>query len=251
MRGIKKHSIIESLIIITATALILTLTLLVYYLGQYKESDKFNDEISKIAFKDIVTNDGIESNDVSVNPIDHEALSARNEDYIGWLMVDGTEISYPVVQSKEELFYLRRNFDKKHSTAGTVFMDFQNSKDFSDTNTMIYGHNMLNGSMFEPLKYFLKNGFFEENRFITIYTPSQQLRYEIFAVYEVKASEVPYMPGVLDANELTDFLARIKKSALHSREIVVLPHDKILTLATCGYSIKNARIIIHAVRISD
>lgn len=243
----KGHGIKVSLIIITATSLVLTLTTLGYYLLQYRDSDLLNEQIADIAFKD-------EGNIGSQTPngsIDHAALLAVNADYIGWLMVEGTDISYPVVQSRQELFYLRRDFNKNKSVAGTVFMDYQNNKAFTDTNTMLYGHNMQNGSMFAPLKNFLKKDFFEANRFVYISTPQGDYRYEIFALYQVKADVVPYMPGMLDDAELNQLVNEIKGLSSFYHDPGTIEADKILTLATCGYSVKNARIVIHAKLIED
>ncbi len=248
----KKRSVNERLIIITATSLILTLTLLGYYLSQYRKADLLYKEIADIAFE-VTTSEKAgtdnSNHDSADNSINHAALKARNGDYVGWLQVDGTDISYPIVQSKEELFYLRRDFNKNYSIAGTVFMDYRNKKDFTDTNTMLYGHNMHDGSMFAQMKRFLEEDFFKENRDIKVITPEGEYRYEIFAVYEVKASDVPNTPGLLNAEETQGFLARIKKLARFSRETAVSEQSNILTLATCGYNIKDARIVIHAKRI--
>lgn len=247
MRRKKRHGIKVSLIIITATSLVLTLTTLAYYLMQYRDSDLLNEQIADIAFKD----EGDIGNQTPNGSIDHAALFAVNGDYVGWLMVEGTDISYPVVQSSQELFYLRRDFNKNKSVAGTVFMDYQNNKAFTDTNSMLYGHHMQNGSMFAPLKNFLKKDFFEANRSVYIGTPQGDFRYEIFAVYQVKAGAVPYMPGLLDNEKLRQLLDEIEAISLFYIEPDISANDKILTLATCGYSVKNARIVIHAKLMQD
>jgi sortase B len=247
MRRKNRHGIKVSLIIITATSLALTLTTLAYYLMQYRESDLINEQIADIAFGD----EGGTGSQTPNGSIDHAALLAVNGDYAGWLMVEGTDISYPIVYSNQELFYLRRDFNKNNSVAGTVFMDDKNNKNFSDTNTMLYGHNMKNGSMFAPLKNFLQKDFFEANRFVYISTLQGDFRYEIFAVYEVKADAVPYMPGMLGGEKLGQLLIRIKDLALYEKETKTTESDKILTLATCGYNLKDARIVIHAKLVED
>lgn len=243
----KKHSISESLIIITATSLVLTLTLLGYYWSQYRRADSLYNEIEKIAFNKDVTGTGDNGKGDNQNGlINHAALTARNGEYIGWLQVDGTDISYPVVQSKEELFYLRRDFDKNHSIAGTVFMDYRNSKDFTDVNTVLYGHNMHDGTMFAPLKKFLKSDFFDRYKRITVSIPGRVLQYEIFAVYKARVSSVPNDPGKLTQQEFDKFMAQISSLALCRRETAVTVQDNILTLATCGDNSGNSRIVIHA-----
>ncbi len=251
MRRKKGHGIRVSFIIITATSLVLTLSTLGYYLLQYRDSDLLNDKIVEIAFGDDSDTDTGQDNQTPNGSIDHAALFGVNGDYAGWLMVEGTEISQPVVFSAQEQYYLRRDFDKNKSVAGTVFMDYQNNKDFSDTNTMVFGHNMKNGSMFAPLQSFLIKDFFEANRIIYLSTPKGEYRYEIFAVYQTKPSAVPYMPGMLAGDELNQLLGIINKLSLFEREVSITQGDRILTLGTCGYNFKNARIVVHAKLIQD
>lgn len=245
----KKRTIHESLIIITATSLVLTLALLGYYWSEYRKADSLYDEIAQIAFNRDVTKAGEQGTD-NDKAINHAALTARNGDYAGWLQVDGTDISYPVVQSKEELFYLRRDFDKNYSIAGTVFMNYRNNKAFTDTNTMLYGHNMHDGTMFAPMKNFMKKDFFNQNKIIGISTPAGDFSYEIFAVYKAETQDVPNMPGVLTEAETKELMAKIKGLAIYSREVEISAQDRILTLATCGNSSGSSRIIIHAKRVS-
>ncbi len=248
----KRHGIRVSLIIITATSLVLTLSTLGYYLLQYRESELLNEKIVEIAFGD--DSDTESDNDGHQTPngsIDHAALFAINSDYAGWLVVEGTEISLPIVYHAQEQYYLRRDFDKNRSVAGTLFLDYQNNKDFSDTNTMIFGHSMKNGSMFAPLQSFLNKDFFDANRFIYVSTPGGDYRYEIFAVYQTTPAAVPYVPGMLAAKEFDQLLSAIKAIALYDRYSDLDETDKILTLATCGYNYKNARIIIHAKLVQE
>ena len=242
MRRKNRHGIKVSLMIITATSLVLTLTTLAYYLIQYRESDLINEQIADIAFGDT----GGTGSQTPNGSIDHAALFAVNGDYAGWLMVEGTDISYPIVKSEQELFYLHMDFYKNKLFSGTIFMDFRNDKNFNDTNTMLFGHNMKNGTMFAPLKYFLKKEFFEANRFVYISTPHGDFRYEIFAVYQAEAADMPYMPGMLDNEKLGQLMSEIRQKALYKKELPITEDDRILTLATCGYNLKNARIVVHA-----
>lgn len=211
-----------------------------------------NDKIVEIAFGDGSDTENNNSGNQTPNgSVDHAALFAVNNDSAGWLMVEGTDISLPIVYSKQELFYLRRDFDKKKNVAGTVFMDFQNNKDFADTNTMVFGHNMKNGSMFSPLQDFLKEDFFQANKFIYVSTPERAYKYEIFAVYQTTPSRAPYMPGTLGGEKLNQLLAIIDALSLFKREAAINEEDKILTLATCGYNFKNARALIHAKLVEE
>jgi sortase B len=236
------------LMVLTAAALVVSLVLLCYYIKQYRDAGRVYDNLAEIAF-DNGNEDKPDAGGKSI--VNHAALSTLNGDYVAWLRVDGTPISYPVVQSLEPEYYLRRDYYGNKSVAGTVFMDFNNDKSFSDTNTMIYGHNLRDGSMFAPLKEFLNTDFFNSNRYIYIDTPNRALVYEIFAVYETASSRVPLYTGILEQERFDEFTGRINTLAAQSTGTTLTPQDKILTLSTCGYSIKNARIIVHAKFVSD
>ena len=85
--------------------------------------------------------------------IDFDSLRSINEDVIGWIYMEALpEISYPVVQGEDNNFYLHQTYEKNYNFAGTIFIDYENKRDFSDCNTLVYGHNMKNGSMFGMLK---------------------------------------------------------------------------------------------------
>ena len=108
-------------------------------------------------------------------------LQAKYPDAVGWLTVPGTKIDYPFVWHEGNDFYLRRDLDGTHATAGTLFMDCRCAPDFTSQNTIIYGHHMKNGSMFGTLKLFDDKKFFDENTSGIIYLPHKTLALEIFA----------------------------------------------------------------------
>lgn len=244
----KKRFISKSFIAVTAAALLLTLTALGYIINQYRQAGVLYDNLEQIAFKDV---DPGATGESKKQGIDHIALSALNADYTAWIRVEGTAISYPVVRSDIPQYYLRRDFYGNRSVGGTVFMDSANRADFTDTSTMLFGHHMRDGSMFTPLKKYLNRDFFDTNRFIWIDTPDRTIIYEIFAVYETKASLVPYYPGNLTDEQLPPFLDRINALAANKREASFTAQSRILTLSTCGYSDRNARIIVHAALLTD
>jgi len=150
-------------------------------------------------------------------------LQAKYPDVVGWLTVPGTKIDYPFVQYDDNDFYLRRDLNGNHATAGTLFMDFRNALDFSSGNTIIYGHHMKNGSMFGTLKSFADSDFFEANRHGTIFLPHETLTLEFFD-YRVVESTDPEIYSV----ERDEFDGRI------------------VTLSTCAYDFDGARIVLLA-----
>lgn len=237
----------KTLIITTTVALIAALAVLGYYLMQYRAAAEVRDGLLKIAFE----NGEPDNNAPSPGGVNHAALIAFNPEYVGWLRVDGTDISYPVVYSEQDQYYLHRDFYRLKSVAGTIFMDVRNNHDFRDTNTMLFGHHMRNGSMFAPLKKFLDREFFETHRFVRVSTPERELLYEIYAVYETPASRVPYYPGVLGEPEWEDFSSRVEALARYTRELSVTREDRVLTLSTCGYAARSMRILLHAKLVDE
>ena len=117
-------------------------------------------------------------------PIDFASLQKENEDIYAWIKIDGTNIDYPIVQSStDDTFYIHRGIDKEDLYAGAIYTEMQNAKDFSDPNTVLYGHNMKDGSMFATLHNFRDRDFFDQHREIIIYTPKHILHYTVFAAY--------------------------------------------------------------------
>ena len=121
------------------------------------------------------------------NPIDFNAIQAENPDVCAWIQMPGIEvIDYPILQSASEIddnFYLDHDINGNQKRAGSIYIQKLNHKDFSDPATLIYGHNMLNGTMFGQLKKFRNKTFFEDNREIFVYTPGHILEYEIISAF--------------------------------------------------------------------
>jgi len=169
-------------------------------------------------------------------------LQEKYPDVVGWLTVPNTKIDYPFVQAKDNDYYLRRDINGNYAFAGTLFMDSRNKKDFSDFNTVIYGHHMQNDSMFGSLKKFNNKAFFDENRTGTIYLPNDTLVLEFFAYIVVKPNDqVIYNTGLSET-----YFDYVKQKARYFRDIEITDGDKILTLSTCSYEFNNARMVMLA-----
>jgi len=126
--------------------------------------------------------------------IDFAALQAeQNPDIYAWITVPGTKIDYPVLQHPEEMdYYLKYNIDGSEGYPGCIYSQLMNSKDFTDPHTVLYGHNMKDGSMFANLHYYEDSEFFEEHPYIYIYTEEGTLVYQVFAAYEFSYAHLLY-----------------------------------------------------------
>ncbi len=192
------------------------------------------------------------------NPIDFAALQANNPDVKAWIRVPGTVIDYAVMQSgedTEEDFYLHHAEDKSYRYAGSIYMQKMNNGDFTDPHTVLYGHNMRNGSMFAAVHKFKKKDFFEENQYIYVYTPGHILTYRIFSTFVYDDRHLLYAFNFNDRESYADFLEQALHPASMTRQVrqdvTVTPDDRIITLSTCtDYNMKQ-RVLLEGVLIRD
>ena len=173
-----------------------------------------------------------------------EELIKINEDYRMWIEVPNTNIDYPVVQGKDNDFYLNHDFNKKESSSGAIFMDYKNNID-KDKNIIIYGHNMRNKSMFQNLMKFKDEEFWKENNKIILTIDGKRYEYEIFSSYISNAKNINLRINFKNDDEYLKYIEDIKKKSIFYREIDIKSNDRIITLSTCSYEKDDARMIIH------
>lgn len=167
------------------------------------------------------------------SPIDFEGLQEVNEEVIAWLRVPGIGISYPVAQGEDNEYYLHRTFEHTENIAGCLFLNARNAKEFTDQNSIIYGHNMKNGSMFGKLNYFAYEDAYKKSRYFWIYTPEYIYRYRIFSCAVVGSEGEQYRENFPE-EEYLDFLERMQKNSLiDTKSVKLTGEDRIVTLSTC------------------
>ena len=182
-----------------------------------------------------------------------EALQEINPDVIGWIYITATDISYPVLHGEDNDTYLHASWtDKaKTSTAGSIFMDSSNSPDFSDFNTIIYGHRMRNETMFGKLKYYKSKDYWQAHPDVYIVTAEKILRYDIYAVYEVSVRGQTYQLDFEGADSKSEYLDYTLDMAKYDTGIAPTENDLILTLITCTASDSMARWVVQAVKAEE
>ena len=187
-------------------------------------------------------------------PIDFDYLGTVNEDIMGWIEVEGTDIDYPILyDATRNRYYLNHSYTKAYTPYGSVFVLSDNARDYSDFNTVVYGHNMLDGSMFAPLHRFEDEKFFAENHMIVVYTEDRVLCYRIFAAYMTDNLDLLKNYDYSTPEARQAYIDRIythETRALFDREVPVTPDDRILTLSTC---IVNAayRYLVQGVLVTE
>lgn len=213
-------------------------------------------EAEEVVIEAEVTEQG-ETEETCEAVYDFDALREENADIYAWIIVPGTQVDYPVLQSETDNYYLERNLDGSSGYPGCLYTNKCNLKDFSDYNTVIYGHNMKNGSMFGCLHSYEDAEFFEENRQIIVYTEEKCLTYEIYAA--VKFTDV-YIPAYYDSATAAGrdaFLAALEEESKNSEishiaeDIEIQPEDKIITLSTCVNGEREKRWLIVGRLVSE
>lgn len=182
--------------------------------------------------------------------IDFDALHEENEEIIAWITLDGTVIDYPVLcRPDDDTYYHTHNVKGQEATAGAIYIQGSyNSTDFSDFHTVVYGHNMRDGSMFAALHKFEDEDFFNEHDTVVIYTPTKRLTYTIFAAYARDDAHLMRKYDYTSTEGRQAFLDEISTHSGNFRSGVELTTDShILTLSTCIGSADDQRYVVQAV----
>ena len=185
-------------------------------------------------------------------PVDFEGMREVNQDVYAWITIPGTVIDYPILQHEtDNAYYLNHNIDGSYGYPGCIYTENLNSKDFKDNNTIIYGHNMKNGTMFADLHKYVDTAFLEEHDEILIYTPQKELKYKIFAAYVYDDRHLLYSFDFADSEVYEAYLESIfsikSVDANIRSDLEITGKDKIITLETCISSQPEKRLLVQAV----
>lgn len=183
------------------------------------------------------------------NTVDFAALWEQNEDVYAWITVPGTLVDYPVLQHPtDDEYYLHHTIEHIEGLPGSIYSETINAKDFSDMNTILYGHNMKNDTMFGSLHDYEKAAFFAEHPYVYIHLPERTLLYQIFAAVKFRSV---YLPNYLDYEEEGDYMAyveELKESPGYMNDMVEPSFgNRLLTLHTCIGHDENHRYLVVAV----
>lgn len=209
------------------------------------KEDYFSDDID---IENIKNDNDSNTNKTFQNPIDFDALKEINEDIVGWIRIENTDIDYPIVQSEDNDYYLHRDINKEYSTCGWIFMDYKNTDSFIDKNTVLYGHNIKSGIMFSDLQKILNNKL-GDKIIIEIFTPNEKLEYRVYSCYEEVPEDYAIKSNLVEESDVQDYINEMLKRSQILYNIVPDKTDKLITLSTCDSSGKN-RIIVHGVYVS-
>lgn len=226
--------------------IVVSLSYIAFYLIDQYHSRSFTEKLQKqyVITKNADSDDKT-SEDKKTLPqqIDFDSILEISRDAVAWLYQPEGVINYVVAQSDDNDYYLRRLLDGSQSRGGTLFIDYRNTADLSDWNTIIYGHNMKNGTMFSSILNYRSQEYYDENPFLYLYTPDENYKIEVFAAYITSTDDIIYteLQNKESRQKLVD--QSLEKSLFDSG-IEPEPDDKLITLSTCAYDFENARFVV-------
>jgi sortase B len=190
--------------------------------------------------------------------VQYQSLHQENSDMIGWVKIEGTSLDYPVMQNREDgEYYLHRNFQKEYEYSGLPFLDKKCNISNSDTNRIIYGHNMKNDSMFSCLLKYRDQEYFTKHPMIEFDTIYEQGRYQIIAVilskvYKKTDDTFKFYQFVRadTEKEFDEYIRNMKELSLYDTGISAIYGDELLTLVTCAYHTENGRLAVLAKKVN-
>ena len=186
----------------------------------------------------------------------YKEIYEMNNDVVGWIKMEGTKLDYPVMQTPTNPnYYLYRDFDKKNSKRGSIYIKEECDVNAPSDNITIFGHNMQDGSMFACLGDYVNKRAWENNSLIFFDTLYEYHTYKIFAVFKTSANigqGFSYHQFVDAENEeqFNEFVSTCKRLAFFDTGITPVYGDKLICLSTCEYSLDNGRLVVAAVRIT-
>lgn len=252
----KKSDVLLTIALIVAIAVFCYAAFNLYHI--YTEYKKGTDEYNQIEEMAVTERDAdsaeVAGPSAQIKPpieVAFDKLKSVNEDVVGWIYVDALpDISYPIVKGKDNQTYLHQTYEKNYNFAGTIFVDYENSGDFSDCNTLVYGHNMKNGSMFGHLKKFREDDkLYKQDKYFWILTPERNYRYEIITAYTTGVNSDTYTLFKGPGEEFEKYLETIKGySEIQTDDTDLTIKDRIVTLSTCTGN-ESTRFVVQGKRV--
>lgn len=183
-----------------------------------------------------------------------EELQKENSEIIGWLEIEGTNINYPVVQAKDNAFYLNHNYRKEKASTGSIFLDKDFDREKGSSNYLLYGHRNKQGMMFEDLMKYAKEDFYQEHKNIKFTTNQEDCQYEILSIFysrvyyksEKNVFRYYYFVNAENEQEYNEFVTEAQKASIYDTGVTAEYGEQLLTLSTCEYSQEDGRFVVVA-----
>lgn len=192
--------------------------------------------------------------DINYINVNLDYYISKNPETVAWIQVNGTKVNYPVVQHSDNNFYLEHDFYQRKTNIGWIFADYRNDLETFNNNTIIYGHNLVNRTMFGSIPFLLKNNWFSNpnNHYIKLSTRTTNSIWQIFSIYKIEPTTDYLQSKFNSTTTYQTFLDTLKNRSEYQFDIEVTYTDKIITLSTCD-DIGTKRVAVHAklIKIED
>ncbi len=249
-KPIKIGKTIRRILVIIFIISIVCIAIYCYHL--YKEK-KENQDI----LKNVSINTAEVTKEKTERMLQVEELKKENEEIIGWLEIEGTEVNYPVCQGQDNEYYMKHNFKKETSNDGSIFLDKDYEWNPPSSNLLLYGHNNKNGTMFQELMKYKEEEFYKEHPTIRFTTTTEDSTFEILSVFksrvyyknEQNVFRYYYFINAETEEEYNNFVNESKKASIYDTGKTATFGEQLLTLSTCEYSQENGRLVVVAKKI--
>ena len=269
-KNIEKKFIPITILTLSITTYLISIFIITRWYVQNERTKNFTNDISSISIQDatqdkeeITTDTPDQYEDItSIIPPDSTTQTTsdtnfininlnyyiqKNSETVAWIQVNGTKVNYPIVQHSDNNFYLEHDFYKRKTTNGWIFGDYRNNFESFNNNTIIYGHNLINKTMFGSLPNLLNNSHFsnKNNHYIKLSTKNTNSIWQIFSVYKIKPT-TDYLQAKFNSTAAyQNFLNTLIDRSNYNFNLDVNYTEKIITLSTCD-NIGTKRVVIHA-----
>ena len=244
--GLKKRKVYPNAVLAIGLVIIIgSMGGFIYIFMGYQKSNDLYDEL-KSTYVNIASTTQTKNSWTDMIDVDIDALQQINPDVIGWIYIEGTDISYPIMYSGDDDTYLHATIDGEYAKAGSIFLEGYNLPDFTDSHNIIYGHNMRNLSMFGSLKFYKsENNYLDEHKYFQIITSKEKMRFEIFSYFDTEPGSWVYTVPYSDSEEFADYISELLRHSYVKTDLgdEVSSKDQIVTLSTC--SANEMRFTIH------
>ena len=184
--------------------------------------------------------------------IDFAGMRAVNEDVIGWIQILDSPVDYPLLDADDNKYYLSHTYDRQWSSYGSIFLEPRNNPDLSEKHLVVYGHNMVNESMFGSLLEYKKQEYADTHPEITICMTDRDLTYRVFSAYTAHVDSAAYRMSFSDDASFMEMTEQMKANSVIATDIMPTAEDQVLTLSTCTpEGAKKYRFVVNAVLVDD
>lgn len=253
----KNKKLLYALLIVFLVIMLAGLGCILFvFLNNLKGQNEYQQLQSSVVATTEPTKSEQTSENLADNPVNFDELWETNDEIYAWINIPDTNIDYPVLQSMEsDYFYLDHDIYKNYLFAGSIYSESCNLRNFSDRNTVLYGHNMLDGSMFANLHKFEDKDFFDEHKYIYIYQPQRKLTYEIVSAYNYDSRHIMNSFNFADDDVFQDYIEGVMNphsDVVNTNSDIKLTLDsKLITLSTCLDGYADGRYLVQGVLIKD